>query len=202
MKHGAAILALLLVLAVGAAPAAGAPERNAKAIFAGGCFWCVESDFEKLPGVISAVSGYTGGHTRDVKYEDTHDGRSGHTEAVELVFDPGKVSYAQLVDYFFRHHDPFDGQGQFCDRGSQYRPAIFYLDAEQKEIAEAARDALARRFKQPIRTQITAASAFWVAEGYHQDYYKTNKLSYRYYRYSCGRDARVEAVWGSPTYSH
>lgn len=201
MNRTLAVLGMLLGLA-GAAPAADPPPRTSKAIFAGGCFWCVESDFEKLPGVISAVSGYTGGHTKNVKYADTHDGRSGHTEAVELTFDPAKVDYAKLVDHFFRHHDPFDGGGQFCDRGSQYRPAIFYLDDEQKKIAEAARDALARRFKQPIRTEITAASTFWVAEDEHQDYYKTHPLRYRYYRHGCGRDARVDAIWGSLPESH
>lgn len=200
MKRGLALLGMLLALA-GGALAADAPPRTARAIFAGGCFWCVESDFEKLPGVISAVSGYTGGHTKNVKYEDTHDGRSGHTEAVELAFDPAKVNYAQLVDYFFRHHDLLDGGGQFCDRGSQYRPAIFYLDDEQKKIAETARDTLARRFGQPIRTEITPAGTFWVAEDEHQDYYKTHALRYRYYRHGCGRDARVDAIWGSPPVS-
>lgn len=178
-----------------AAPADGAAAGTQKAIFAGGCFWCSESDFEKLPGVISAVSGYTGGHTKNVKYEDTHDGSTGHTEAVEVVFDPKTVTYAQLVDHFFMNHDPFNGDGQFCDGGNQYRPGIFYLDEAQKAAAITVRDTIQKRFDVPFRTEITQAGVFWLAEDYHQDYYKKNPLRYKLYRSRCGRDDRIGQIW-------
>ncbi len=175
----------------------GVPANTEKAIFAGGCFWCTESDFEKVPGVISAVSGFTGGHTENVRYEDTHDGSTGHTEAVEILFDPDQVSYAQLAEKFFRNHDPLDAKGQFCDRGSQYRPGIFFLDAEQEKIALAAKKKASQLLGRPLATEITKAGKFWKAERYHQDYYKKNALRYNYYRKACGRDNRIEAIWRS-----
>ncbi len=197
--------AVALVLLAGCQPSASdgksvplqLPANAQKAIFAGGCFWCTESDFEKLPGVVAAVSGYTGGHTENVRYEDTHDGSTGHTEAVEIIFDPDRVSYAELVEIFFHEHDPLDGDGQFCDRGNQYRPAVFYLDEKQKALALAARKKAEEQLSMPIKTEITSASTFWKAEEYHQDYYKKNPLRYRYYRNSCGRDDRIEKIWES-----
>lgn len=190
-----ALLSALLALMT--APAHAAQE---KAVFAGGCFWCMESDFEHLPGVITAVSGYTGGDEKNPTYEQVSSHRTGHAEAVELSYDTDKVTYAQLVEYFWRHVDPTVKDQQFCDRGSQYRSAIFPLNGEQMKIAEASKAALVAsgRFK-TIYTEITPAKTFWPAEAYHQDYYKTNTLKYQYYRYGCGRDARVEELWGAQT---
>ena len=194
--------ALLLGAALGsgaqtttAAPGAGA---TAKAVFAGGCFWCVESDFDKIDGVLSTTSGYTGGTLANPSYEQVSGKGTGHAEAVEIVFDPGKVSYAQLVERFWRTIDPTTKDRQFCDVGSPYRTAIFTVDQAQLRIAQASRDALAKSkpFKAPIVTEIVAAGAFYPAEDYHQDYYKKNPLRYQYYRLSCGRDARLEQLWG------
>lgn len=170
----------------------------AQAIFASGCFWCTESDFEKLAGVKSVVSGYTGGQVENPAYEQVGGGQTGHTEAVKIIFDPAQISYEDLLKHFWRTHDPLDGEGQFCDRGSQYRPGIFYLDDAQKTAAEASRTDAQQRLKQPIATEITRASRFWPAEDYHQNYYKRNSLRYRYYRSGCGRDARIEKLWGTP----
>jgi peptide-methionine (S)-S-oxide reductase len=179
-----------------AAPAV-ANGKTASAIFAGGCFWCTESDFEKLPGVISAESGYTGGTTANPNYHDVSAGGTGHAEAVRVVYDPSKVSYPALVDYFWHHIDPTVKDRQFCDVGDQYRSAIFYNDASQKAAIEASRDAIlkAGAVKQ-ILTQVAPASTFYPAEEYHQDYYKKNPVRYKYYRYNCGRDQRLEQVWG------
>jgi methionine-S-sulfoxide reductase len=188
-------LALLLLpwTAFAAAPAASA--ATATAVFAGGCFWCLESDFEKLPGVISAVSGYAGGRGVNPSYEQVSAGGSGHYEVVEVAYDPARVSYDQLLDYFWRHVDPLDGGGQFCDRGEQYRSAIFAATAAEQQAATRSREALAARFKAPIATPVLPAAKFWPAEAYHQDYYKKSALKYRYYRYSCGRDQRVQELW-------
>ncbi|MGQ0700500.1 MAG: peptide-methionine (S)-S-oxide reductase MsrA [Panacagrimonas sp.] len=207
MRLALALGAALLAMACGGAaePLAAKTDAGktevaaggkAKAIFASGCFWCTESDFEKLPGVISVVSGYTGGKSANPTYEQVGGGRSGHTEAVEIKFDPAEITYAQLLEHFWRTHDPLDGGGQFCDRGSQYRPGIFYLDEAQKAAAEASRVEVRALLKQPILTEITEAKRFWPAEDYHQNYYRENSLRYRYYRAGCGRDARIEAVWG------
>ncbi len=180
-----------------AAPAAATTGATAKAIFAGGCFWCTESDFEKMPGVLSAVSGYIGGSVERPSYEQVSSGRSGHTEAVEVVFDPAKISYAQLVERFWRTIDPTVKDQQFCDHGPQYRSGIYPLDAEQLKVAEASKAALLKSAVLPqVQTEIVPATRFWPAEGYHQDYYKTNALKYQYYRYGCGRDARLKAIWG------
>ncbi len=175
------------------APAAGV----ATAIFAGGCFWCTESDFEKLPGVISAESGYTAGTKPNPTYEEVSAGTTGHTEAVRVTYDPTKVSYAQLVDHFWRTIDPTVKNRQFCDVGSQYRSGIYWQTEDERKIAEASRDALlaSGKFKE-IHTEIAAASAFFPAEEYHQDYYKKNPIRYSYYRNGCGRDARLEQLWG------
>jgi peptide-methionine (S)-S-oxide reductase len=176
-----------------------APTVTAKAIFAGGCFWCVESDFDKLPGVLSTTSGYTGGKTVKPTYEQVSKSNTGHAEAVEVVYDPSKVSYQRLVEYFWRTIDPTVKDQQFCDRGTPYRTAIFALDAEQLKIAQASRAALdkTKPFKDPLVTEIVLASAFYPAEEYHQDYYKKNPVRYNYYRTSCGRDARLKQLWGS-----
>lgn len=178
---------------------AAAPERPSAglqtAIFAGGCFWCTEADFEKVPGVVDAVSGYTGGRTRDPTYAEVTSGATGHYEAVRVTYDPSRVTYRQLVDLFWRTIDPTDAGGQFCDRGDSYSPAVFVQGEAQRREALASREAAARRV-QPFRTPVLNASTFWPAEAYHQDYYKKNALRYRVYRTGCGRDARLRAVWG------
>ena len=175
-----------------------APAATATAIFAGGCFWCMEPPFDKLPGVISTTSGYTSGNTANPTYEEVSAGKTGHTEALKIVYDPAKVSYERLLDVFWRNHDPLDGKGQFCDRGSQYRPGIYYGSEEEKKLAEASKAALAGsgRLKQPIATEIVAASAFYPAEDYHQDYYIKNPIRYTYYSTGCGRYRRLKEVWG------
>ena len=173
-----------------------AQAATASAVFAGGCFWCIEADFEKLPGVLSVESGYTAGKTANPTYEQVSAGRTGHTEAVRVNYDPAKVAYAQLVEYFWRHIDPTVKDQQFCDRGSQYRSGIYWGSDTERQVAEASRDALLKsgRFK-TIHTELAPASTFYLAEDYHQDYYKKNEVRYSYYRYSCGRDARVKALW-------
>jgi peptide-methionine (S)-S-oxide reductase len=188
-----AIIASLLCLAsVGAADA----QELAKATFAGGCFWCMEPPFDALDGVVSTTSGYTGGHTANPTYEQVSAGKTGHAEAVEIVYDPRKVTYTRLLEVFWRNIDPLTANAQFCDTGSQYRAVIFVHDATQRRLAEASKDAVAQRLQKPIVTEITAASQFWPAEEYHQDYYKKNPIRYKFYRTSCGRDRRLEAIWG------
>ncbi|TXT31825.1 MAG: peptide-methionine (S)-S-oxide reductase [Rhodocyclaceae bacterium] len=177
--------------------AADAPVAKASAIFAGGCFWCIEADFEKLPGVFEAESGYTGGQTKNPSYEAVSAGRTGHTEAVRVFYDPKKVSYAQLVEYFWRHIDPTVKDRQFCDSGTQYRSGIYWQNEAEHKVAEDSRDALLKSARFPvIYTEVQAATTFWPAEEYHQDYYKKNPIRYAYYRSGCGRDARVQQVWG------
>jgi len=188
-----AIIASLLCLAsVGAADA----QELAKATFAGGCFWCMEPPFDALDGVVSTTSGYTGGHTANPTYEQVSAGKTGHAEAVEIVYDPRKVTYARLLEVFWRNIDPLTANAQFCDTGSQYRSAIFVHDATQRKLAEASKDAAAQRLQKPIVTEITAASQFWPAEEYHQDYYKKNPIRYKFYSTSCGRERRLDAIWG------
>lgn len=171
-----------------------------KATFAGGCFWCMEPPFEHLSGVISVTSGYTGGQKANPTYQEVSSGGTGHAEAVEIVYDPAKISYSRLLDVFWRNIDPIDAAGQFCDKGQHYRSAIFYHDDEQQRLAEASKLALAQsgRFKQPIVTTIDPATTFYPAEDYHQHYSQKNPLRYKYYRYSCGRDQRLEELWGAP----
>lgn len=176
---------------------ASASEPTETAIFAGGCFWCTEADFEKVPGVTGAVSGYTGGTTADPTYEQVTAGGTGHYEAVQISYDPARVSYAQLVDYYFRTVDPTDSGGQFCDRGESYRTAVFVTDEAQRKLAEAEKAEAAKALSEPVVTPILPTATFHEAEGYHQDYYKTNALKYKYYRTRCGRDARLKEVWGS-----
>jgi peptide-methionine (S)-S-oxide reductase len=193
-------IALLMCAALALAPvhAQQPPPQYEKATFAGGCFWCMEPPFDELPGVISTTSGYTGGRTKDPTYEQVSAGITGHAESVEVVFDPSKVTYARLLDVFWRNVDPVTANRQFCDSGTQYRSAIFYHTDEQKRLAEASKLALEQsgRFKQPIVTEIVAASPFYRAEEYHQDYYKKNPVRFKYYKYGCGRAKRLEELWG------
>ena len=184
-------LALLLISTTAAVQAA-----TATAVFAGGCFWCIEKDFEALPGVVAVESGYTAGKTTNPTYESVSAGGTGHTEAVRVVYDPAKVSYPQLVEYFWSHIDPTVKDRQFCDVGSQYRSGIYWGNATERQVAESSRDALIKsgRFK-TIHTELAGASPFYLAEDYHQDYYKKNTVRYNYYRLSCGRDARVKELW-------
>ena len=188
-------IAALLALAASSSFAQG---PTAKATFAGGCFWCVEADFDKVPGVISTTSGYIGGNVANPTYQQVSAKTTGHAEAVEIVFDPTKVSYAQLVEKFWRTIDPTTKDRQFCDAGSPYRTAIFTHDAAQAAAAQKSLAELekSKPFKEPIVTQIVAAGPFYAAEAYHQDYYKKNPVRYSYYRTSCGRDARLEQLWG------
>ena len=183
-----------------AAAGAGSAQEEAKATFAGGCFWCVEEVFEKVDGVTSAVSGYAGGTKPNPTYKEVSAGRTGHTEVVEVTYDPGKVTYAELLEVFWRNIDPTDASGQFCDKGSQYRSAIFFHDEEQKRLIEESLKSLEKTkpFDEAIVTEILPASMFYLAEDYHQDYYKKNPIRYRYYKYGCGRARRLEALWGPP----
>ena len=173
-------------------------ENLKKATFAGGCFWCSEADFEKVDGVVEVVSGYTGGATENPSYEDVSSGRTEHLEAVQVVYDPAKITYKELLDVFWRHVDPTDPGGQFVDRGAQYRTAVFYHDEEQRRLAEESKQELDRsgRFKKPVVTEIRPLTRFYAAEGYHQDYYKKNSLRYSIYRQGSGRDAFIQQAWG------
>ena len=171
---------------------------TASAIFAGGCFWCLEADFEKLPGVLSAQSGYSGGHSANPSYEQVSAGGTGHAESVRVIYDPSKLSYATLLDYFWHHIDPTVRDRQFCDVGNQYRSAIFYDSDAQRAVIEASKAALLRSGQvRQIYTEIAPAKEFYAAEEYHQDYYRKNPIRYRFYRSNCGRDARVAEIWGS-----
>ncbi len=174
------------------------PNGAATAIFAGGCFWCTESDFEKLPGVISAESGYTAGQSSNPTYEQVSAGITGHTEAVRVVYDPAKVSYPQLLEYFWRTIDPTVKDRQFCDSGTQYRSGIYFQNEAERKAVEDSRSALLKDGKvKQVYTEIQMAKVFYPAEEYHQDYYKKNPVRYAYYRKGCGRDARLEQIWSS-----
>ncbi len=206
-KRLSAVLAVALLLSAGlsfgAASKSGAAEDGLEvATFAGGCFWCVESDFDKVPGVVRTVSGYTGGTVPDPTYKRVSAGGTGHREAVQIFYDPKRVSYAALVEVFWRSVDPTDGGGQFCDRGESYETAIFANSLEQKQQAEASKRELQRSdvLKQPVVTPIEVARAFYPAEDYHQDYYKKSPLRYGFYRYRCGRDSRIEELWGEDAF--
>jgi len=177
-----------------------APNQGqwATAVFAGGCFWCMEPPFDALPGVFKTVSGYTGGKTKNPSYQEVSAGGSGHVESIQVTYDPNQVSYEKLLDVFWHNIDPTDDTGQFCDRGRQYRPVIFYQGEEQKRLAEQSKEFWRQNkpFKADIKTELLAASDFYPAEEYHQDYYQKNSLRYKYYRYSCGRDKRLNQLWG------
>ena len=198
------LLAGLAIAAGLGASAAGFAQQPAKpatatAIFAGGCFWCMEPPFDALPGVISTTSGYTSGHTVDPTYQSTSSGKTGHTEAVKIVYDPSKVSYEKLLHVFWRNHDPLTANAQFCDRGSQYRAGIYFGSEEERKLAEASKAELEKsgRFKSKITTEIVAQTAFYNAEDYHQDYYQKNPIRYKIYRSGCGRDRRLNELWGA-----
>jgi peptide-methionine (S)-S-oxide reductase len=175
-----------------------ASQNTAIATFAGGCFWCMEGPFDELNGVISTTSGYTGGHTKNPTYKQTSSGKTGHTEAVQIVYDPEQVGYEKLLKVFWENIDPTTPDQQFCDRGNQYRSEIFYHDEEPKQQANASKTLLEQHkpFNEPIVTQISEASIFYAAEDYHQDYYKNNPIRYKFYRHGCGRDKRLEELWG------
>jgi peptide-methionine (S)-S-oxide reductase len=203
-------LAVLLAALAGALglslAAADEPTKRAEppgpglavATFAAGCFWCVEPPYDKTEGVVSTTSGYTGGKVAGATYRQVGMGGTGHAEAVRVVYDPAKVGYDKLLEIYWKNVDPLDAKGQFCDKGEPYRPVIFVHDEEQRRLAEASKAALAAsgRFKQPIVVAIEPASDFWIAEDYHQDYYLKNPAKYAYYRWGCGRDARLEELWG------
>jgi peptide methionine sulfoxide reductase msrA/msrB len=174
------------------------PDKTETATFAGGCFWCTEADFEKVPGVVKVVSGYTGGHKENPTYKEASSGTTGHVEAVQVYYDPAKITYEELLNWFWRHINPTDPGGQFVDRGSQYRSVIFYHNEEQKRMAEKSKEELKKsgKFEKPIVTEIIQFKKFYEAEDYHQDYYKKNPLRYNYYRYASGRDQFLDKVWG------
>jgi peptide-methionine (S)-S-oxide reductase len=205
--QGIPVLVLLLVTCTGPAARATQDEAHGKsptpaglaeATFAGGCFWCMEPPFDALEGVVSTTSGYTGGHAPNPTYEQVSAGGTGHAEAVRILYDPKKIDYPKLLEVFWRNVDPTTPDAQFCDHGSQYRTAIFYHDEAQKRAAEQSKTALekAKRLPGSIVTEIAAASTFYPAEGYHQDYYRKNPARYKFYRYTCGRDRRLKALWG------
>ncbi len=200
--------AMVLLLAIAGAVTGGASDAGAaegagrsleKATFAGGCFWCMETPFDKLDGVISVTSGYTGGHTKNPTYEEVSSGTTGHAESVQIVYDPTRISFEKLLDIFWHNIDPTTPNRQFCDAGNQYRSAIFYHSEAQKKLAEASRLALekSKRFMEPIVTEIVPASEFYPAEEYHQHFYKKNPIRYHFYRQGCGRDKRLKELWGN-----
>lgn len=200
-----AVLALLLAAPLLAQPTppkaeVAAGKRVAKATFAGGCFWCMEPPFEKLDGVLSVTAGYTGGTVEKPTYEQVSAGGTGHAESVQVLYDPSRIPYENLLDVFWHNVDPTDAKGQFCDRGSQYRPAIFVHHEEQRRLAEASKAALERNkpFPGPVVVEIVPATTFWPAEEYHQHYHSKNPIRYAYYRRGCGRDARLKELWGAP----
>jgi len=185
-------------------PAAAPEPVRAAATFAGGCFWCMEGPFEELRGVISVTSGYTGGHKKNPTYEEVSSGATGHAEAVQIVYDSQQVSYEQLLDVFWRNIDPLTPNAQFCDHGSQYRSAIFFQGEEQRQAAQASKQRIeaSGRFQRKLVTEIVAATTFYPAEEYHQDFYKKNQLRYRAYRAGCGRDRRLRELWGERQGAH
>jgi len=190
---------LLAMLATTALAGPAKPDTHYDtATFAGGCFWCMEAAFDKVDGVVSTTSGYTGGHTENPSYKEVSRGGTGHAESVQVVYDPQRVSYEKLLDVFWHNVDPTTAGGQFCDWGDQYRSEIFYHTPEQQQLAQQSKASLEKLkpFKDPIVTRISAAGKFYPAEDYHQDYYKKNPLRYKFYRYGCGRDQRLEELWG------
>jgi peptide-methionine (S)-S-oxide reductase len=203
--------AALALLAFGATAAFGqmaklpaTPPGDAVATFAGGCFWCMEQPFDKIDGVLATTSGYAGGMKQNPTYEEVSSGRTGHAEAVQVLYDPKKVSYEKLLDVYWHNIDPTVSDRQFCDVGTQYRTAIFVHDDAQRAAAEASKAALekSKPFKEPIVTQIVTATQFWPAEEYHQNYYQKNPIRYSYYRTGCGRDARLRQLWGAAAPQH
>jgi peptide-methionine (S)-S-oxide reductase len=193
-----AILAGISATVVSTAPAAatGAQQaQRATAMFAGGCFWCMEPPFDQLAGVVATTSGYAGGRVKNPTYEQVSRGGTGHAEVVQVTYDPSKVTFAQLLETFWRNVDPFDGGGQFCDRGDQYRSAVFYASEDEKRLAEGSRKKVEEQFGRTVVTEIVPAAPFYAAESYHQDYYKKNSLQYKFYSWNCGRAQRLETIW-------
>lgn len=180
------------------ATAQDAKAEQAVAIFAGGCFWCTESDFDHVAGVLSTTSGYIGGSVKNPSYRQVSAGGTGHAEAVKIVYDPGKVSYRQLLTHYWHSVDPTVKNAQFCDHGSQYRTAIFVRNEAERKLAEASKQQVAAELKKPIYTEIAAAGTFYAAEDYHQDFYKKSPTKYKFYRWNCGRDQRLKEIWGAP----
>lgn len=195
MSHSVRLWATAAAILIGFLTGAAFASDTRTAVFAGGCFWCVEADFDKVDGVLSTVSGYTGGRTENPTYKDVSFGNTGHYEAVEVTYDADVVDYRTLVDFLLRHVDPTDADGQFCDRGDSYRTAIFADGPEQRAAAEAAVAAANEALDGKVVTEVLDRGPFYAAEDYHQDYYLKNPLQYRYYRYGCGRDARIDEVW-------
>ena len=198
-KHGLLSLSCILALLTFSVGSHGAEPQ--KAVFAGGCFWCMEPPFDALDGVLNTVSGYTGGHVPNPDYKEVSSGKTGHTEALEVTYDPDKVSYEKLLEVFWRNIDPLDDGGQFCDRGNQYRSEIFYLTPQQKAAAEKSKQQLIDDKKLPITdagiaTRITQAAVFYPAEDYHQNYYQTNPKRFKFYKWNCGRQKRLDELWG------
>ena len=190
------IALLTLAFAALAAPAAAQAQHTASVVLAGGCFWCMEPPYDKTDGVISTISGYSGGKTAKPTYEQVSSGSTGHIEVVKIEYDPAKVSFEKLLEVFWQNIDPLDAAGQFCDKGPQYRSAIFFGNEQEKALAEASKQQIAGKLSQAVATDILPAAEFYPAEDYHQDYYVKNPLKYKFYRYGCGRDARLETVWG------
>ena len=199
-RRKALVLALVAALLLAADGSAGPPEGRGlvKATFAGGCFWCMEPPFDAVPGVAATISGYMGGQKKNPTYEEVSAGVTGHAEVVQILYDPAKVTYAELLEVFWRNIDPLAANRQFCDAGTQYRSAIFFHDESQRRLAEQSRVEKAKRFREPIVTQIVAASDFTRAEEYHQDFYKKSPVRYKSYRFGCGRDRRLAELWGKP----
>ena len=196
---GLLVLSAVLFLSFSQPSHSNVPEgQYAKAIFAGGCFWCMEPPYDKLDGVISTTSGYTGGHKANPTYEEVSAGGTGHTEAIQILYDPAKISYAALLDVYWRNSDPTMADGQFCDHGNQYRPAIYFLNDEQRQVIEKSKKKIeaTKSFPESIVTEISPAETFYPAEDYHQDYYQKNPVRYKFYRYGCGRDQRLKELWG------
>ena len=191
-----------LVILVFIAAAAQAQEPEAKAVFAGGCFWCMEKPFDQMEGVISTTSGYAGGEVENPTYEQVTRGDTGHAEVVEVVYDPSKVGYEDLLFVFWRNVDPFDGGGQFCDRGDSYRTGIFYRTREEARLARRSAREVRERFGRPVATEIAELEHFYAAEDYHQNYYARNPIRYTFYRSACGRDARLREIWGDEAGGH
>lgn len=188
------VIALFLVFFMAEAEAKMIETKTA--ILAGGCFWCIEKDFEHVKGVIDVQSGYTGGHVKDPTYDHVSSGGTGHKEVVQIEYDPTVVTYEKILEIFWHSIDPLDDQGQFCDKGDQYKSAIYYATEEEKVFAEKTKDAVAKELGEDVATEIIAASTFYPAEEYHQGYYKKNPIRYRFYRGNCGRDKRVKEIWG------
>ena len=196
----ATLAAIGLTFSVSGASAQPAAQETAIATFAGGCFWCIEADFDRVPGVLATVSGYTGGKTDNPTYREVSRGDTGHREALQITYDPQKISYAQLLTVFWHSVDPVDSGGQFCDRGVPYETAVFVHNDEQRKLAEASREQVMKDLGQKIFTPVETAAKFYPAEDYHQDYHNKNPLRYKYYRWNCGRNQKVEQIWGDKAF--